>query len=117
MLRVLRNGKRRYTAAFKAWVAEQCLRPGTSLAGIAPAQGLNATMLRKWVVQHKQSMAAMAPETAAVQLLPVEVQTRSTAAACAAVAAPAIANTVTRRPTFASRAANSGWHVRHDSTA
>src|SRR5438105_13177237 len=70
VLRVLSNGKRRYSPIFKTWVVEQCLRLDASLAGIALAHRLNATMLRKWVVQHKTSMPAAAP---AMQLLPVGV--------------------------------------------
>jgi len=53
VLRVLSNGKRRYTASFKTWVIEQCLRPGVSLAGGALANGLNTNVVRKWVSQHK----------------------------------------------------------------
>lgn len=83
VVRVLSNGKRRYSAGFKAWVVEQCLRPGASLAGVGLANGLNATMLRKWVVQHEESTAA--PTTAAVQLLPVEIQAPAVAQQGAAV--------------------------------
>lgn len=89
VLRVLSNGKRRYSAGFKAWVVQQCLHPGASLAGVSLANGLNATMLRKWVVEHKES----APEptgAAAVQLLPVEIQTPVAAQSSAAVT-PAVA--------------------------
>ena len=66
--RVLSNGKRRYTAAFKAWIVEQCLRPGVSLAGIALANGLNANLVRKWVGNRAGVPAAPA------QLLPVRIE-------------------------------------------
>lgn len=66
--RFLSNGKRRYTAAFKAWIVEQCLQPGVSLAGIALANGLNANLVRKWV--GKRAGAAAVP----AQLLPVRVE-------------------------------------------
>ncbi|MDP3761057.1 MAG: transposase [Ramlibacter sp.] len=66
--RVLSNGKRRYTSAFKAWIVEQCLRPGVSLAGIALANGLNANLVRKWV--GKRAVAAAVP----AQLLPVRIE-------------------------------------------
>jgi transposase len=66
--RVLSNGKRRYTAAFKAWIVEQCLQPGVSLAGIALANGLNANLVRKWVGNRAGAAAAPA------QLLPVRIE-------------------------------------------
>ena len=72
--RVLSNGKRRYTSAFKAWIVEQCLRPGVSLAGIALANGLNANLVRKWV--GKRAGAAVVP----AQLLPVRVEPNLSAA-------------------------------------
>ena len=65
--RVLSNGKRLYTPQFKAWVIEQCRRPGVSLAGFALANGLNANLLRKWVVKHKTAT----PSPMQAQLLPV----------------------------------------------
>jgi len=72
--RVLSNGKRRFTAAFKAWIVEQCLLPGVSLAGIALANGLNANLVRKWV--GKRAIAATVP----AQLLPVRIEPNLSAA-------------------------------------
>lgn len=72
--RVLSNGKRRYTSAFKAWIIEQCLRPGISLAGIALANGLNANLVRKWV--GKRAGAAGVP----AQLLAVRIEPELSAA-------------------------------------
>lgn len=66
--RVLSNGKRRYTSAFKAWIVEQCLRPGVSLAGIALANGLNANLVRKWVGKRAGTAVVSA------QLLPVRIE-------------------------------------------
>ncbi len=56
--RVLSNGKRRFTPAFKAWVIGQCLRPGVSLAGTALANGLNANLVHKWRRQRRPHAAA-----------------------------------------------------------
>jgi transposase-like protein len=67
--RVLSNGKRLYTPQFKAWVIEQCGRPGVSLAGLALANGLNANLLRKWVVKHKTAT----PSPMQARLLPVRI--------------------------------------------
>ena len=75
--RVLSNGKRRFTPAFKAWVIGQCLRPGMSLAGTALANGLNANLVRKWVANRK----AAAPVGAS--LLPVRIVPAQPAAAAA----------------------------------
>jgi transposase-like protein len=65
--RVLSNGKRRYAAAFKVWIVQQCLLPGVSIAAIALANQLNANLLRKWIAQRK------AAPPVPVQLLPVRI--------------------------------------------
>ena len=44
----------RYSLEFKRKVIAACLEPGVSLAAIAQANGLNANMLRRWVVQSSQ---------------------------------------------------------------
>ena len=76
--RVLSNGKRRYTAAFKVWIVEQCLLPGVSIAAIALANQLNANLVRKWIDQRK----AAGPVPA--QLLPVRIVPSLPAAPCEA---------------------------------
>ena len=40
---------RRHSAEFKARVIELARQPGTSMAAVALANGLNANMLRRWV--------------------------------------------------------------------
>ena len=52
VVRVLSNGKRRYTDEFKAELVRQCLVPGTSVAATGMAHGVNANLLRRWIVQH-----------------------------------------------------------------
>lgn len=47
--RVLRNGHRRFDAASKDRLVSACLRPGSSISGLALAHGVNANLLRKWV--------------------------------------------------------------------
>jgi len=51
----LRPGRRRryHSAEFKAKVVEECGRPGVSMASVALAHGLNANLLRRWVVEKK----------------------------------------------------------------
>lgn len=46
---VLRNGRRRFDAASKERLVSACLRPGSSISGLALAHGVNANLLRKWV--------------------------------------------------------------------
>jgi transposase-like protein len=51
----LRPGRRRrqHSAEFKAKVIEECRGAGVSLAAVALAHGLNANLLRRWVVESK----------------------------------------------------------------
>jgi transposase len=51
-----RRRRRRHSAAFKMTVVEECMRPGVSMAAVALTHGLNANMLRKWVLdaQHAE---------------------------------------------------------------
>lgn len=47
--------RRHHSAEFKAKVVEECTRRGVSMAAVALAHGLNANLLRRWVVE-KQSI-------------------------------------------------------------
>lgn len=59
-----RDGRRRYDAKSKRSLAAACLQPGVSLAGLALKHGVNANLLRKWVVAYQ-----LAPDVpAAAQL-------------------------------------------------
>jgi len=44
------NPRRRHAAELKAAVLAECEEPGASVAGIALAHGLNANLVRKWLV-------------------------------------------------------------------
>ena len=52
VLRVRSDGKRVYEEAFKAELVRQCLVPGTSVAATGMTHGINANLLRRWIVQH-----------------------------------------------------------------
>jgi len=52
VLRVRSDGKRVYDEAFKAELVRQCSVPGTSTAATAMAHGINANLVRRWIVQH-----------------------------------------------------------------
>jgi transposase len=55
-----RGGKRRYDPQAKRALIQACLEPGISLAGLALAHGVNANLLRKWVVKHQRQVACEA---------------------------------------------------------
>jgi len=46
--------RRRHSAEFKAKVVAACRQPGVSMAAVALAHGLNANLLRRWVVEAEQ---------------------------------------------------------------
>lgn len=56
-----RDGRRRYDEESKRSLARACLQPGVSLAGMALKHGVNANLLRKWVVAYQ-----LAPDVPAV---------------------------------------------------
>ena len=45
-----RRRRRHHSAQFKTAVISERMRPGVSVAAVALARGLNANMLRKWVI-------------------------------------------------------------------
>jgi len=68
-----RRRRRRHGAEFKAGVIGECLRPGVSIAAVALAHGLNANMLRKWVIdaEHKVARPTATPAPVAEVPLPL----------------------------------------------
>lgn len=50
-----RDGRRRYEQESKRSLARACLQPGVSLAGMALKHGVNANLLRKWVVAYQRA--------------------------------------------------------------
>ena len=71
----MRNGKRIYVSAFKAWLVEQALRPEVSVAGLALRHGVNANQLRSWMkLEHWQSSPpTLLPVTVVADARPAEV--------------------------------------------
>lgn len=88
VLRVRSDGKRVYDEAFKAELIRQCLVPGTSTAATAMAHGINANLVRRWIVQHgARGGRSVAPP----MLLPVSVRAQPSASSPApASQAPAL---------------------------
>ncbi len=65
----LRAGRRRrhHSAEFEAKVVEECRGAGVSLAAVALAHGLNANLLRRWVVENKSIRCTPAPASSPPQ--------------------------------------------------
>jgi transposase len=78
VLRRKHDGRRVYSPSHKRAIVEQCLRPGVSVAGIALAHGINANLVRKWIVKHRRAASeAKRSSVAPTTLLPVAVQADS----------------------------------------
>jgi transposase-like protein len=54
--------RRKHSDEFKAQAVGACERPGVSMAAVALAHGINANLLRRWVLRHRAADAA-APAT------------------------------------------------------
>ena len=50
-----RRRRRRHSAAFKAESVAACLQPGVSIAAAALSRGLNANLLRRWVIDAERA--------------------------------------------------------------
>jgi len=69
------NGRRTYSLAAKRALVQLCDRPGISVAGMALAHGINANLLRRWMVQYSSTPTVSAdktPITSGTALLPVK---------------------------------------------
>ncbi|RQO61318.1 IS66 family insertion sequence hypothetical protein [Paucibacter sp. KBW04] len=73
-----KSGRRRRTHSeeFKARVVQASTRPGVSLAAVAMAHGINANLLRRWVLMSQSSTAVtqraqLAPLTTYAGFVPV----------------------------------------------
>ena len=49
-----RRRRRKHSAEFKAQAVAACQEPGVSIAAMALANGINANLLRRWVVDAEQ---------------------------------------------------------------
>jgi hypothetical protein len=56
-----RDGRRRYDEDSKQALVRACLQPGVSLAGMALKHGVNANLLRKWVLGYQLERWARLP--------------------------------------------------------
>lgn len=65
---IVRRRRRQYSEAFKAEAVAACQQAGVSIAALALARGLNANLLRRWVVEAERTVS-----------VPVATRSRSTA--------------------------------------
>ena len=72
-VRVNRTGRRTYTLDYKRAVVRQCQAPGVSVAGIALAHGINANLVRRWMVRAERGLLGAFSEFPAA-LLPVRIE-------------------------------------------
>ena len=72
-----RRRRRTHSAEFKAKVIAACHQPGVSIAAVALANGLNANLLRRWVVSEERAQPATAMEAVRVSPARVEVDSRA----------------------------------------
>lgn len=72
-VRVNRTGRRTYTRAYKFDLVRRCSEPGVSVAGVAMAHGINANLVRRWIVRHRRAALDATPKPAPT-LLPVTIE-------------------------------------------
>ena len=56
-----RRTRRRHAPEFRDRVVQACRQPGVSIAAVALANGLNANMVRKWVIEAEARTGGTAP--------------------------------------------------------
>jgi len=71
-LNIGRRRRRRHSAAFKAEAVAACRQPGVSIAGVALTRGLNANLLRRWVVDAERTVSTPAPSQVMAPSIPAQ---------------------------------------------
>ena len=61
-----RRRRRRHSDEFKANLIAACSRPGVSIASVALANGINANLLRRWMIEGGQRLPSPACDDRAV---------------------------------------------------
>lgn len=65
------GGRRTYSVAAKRALVQICLRPGVSVASTALANGINANLLRRWMVLYGPGGRPANEARTSVSLMPV----------------------------------------------
>ena len=85
-----RRRRRRHSAEFKAQAVGACRRAGVSIAAVAMSRGVNANLLRRWVVEAERQGAiepagevarATQPDRSAAAFVPLALPPADTPAA------------------------------------
>jgi transposase-like protein len=77
---VTRRVKRRHSEEFKAQVIAACEARGASVAGVSLAHGVNANLVRKWIIKKQRGLVPII----APGLLPVHIASATVSSAASA---------------------------------
>lgn len=66
-----RRRRRRHSAEYRAEAVRACQQPGVSVAAIALARGLNANLLRRWVLRAERG-TLLVPSRPSAPSIPVD---------------------------------------------
>ena len=72
-----RRRRRKHSVEFKAKVVAACRKQGVSIAAVALNNGLNANLLRRWVVADEQAQEAKPINTTIASPAPLTVENRA----------------------------------------
>ena len=72
------GGRRTYSVAAKRALVQSCFRPGVSVASTALANGINANLLRRWMVIYGPGGKSSSGADAGVALVPVSAGSAAT---------------------------------------
>ena len=67
-VRVNRTGRRTYSREYKLEIVRECSNRNVSVAGIALSHGINANLVRRWIVQHRSGRLLVMPAILPVTL-------------------------------------------------
>lgn len=73
---IRRDGKRVFDERFKQAVVDECLAGDASVASVAMSHGINANLVRKWIVKRQRPAVSLAPATGTATMLPVAIEAR-----------------------------------------
>lgn len=71
VVRAPASGRRTYSVAAKRALVQICLRPGVSVASTALTHGINANLLRRWMVQYGPGVRSAGDLSSGASLVPV----------------------------------------------
>jgi transposase-like protein len=77
-VRINRTGRRTYTLDYKRDVVRQCSEPGVSVAAVAMENGINANLVRRWIVRQQRELVAASAQPPPA-MLPVAIDATATA--------------------------------------